>query len=622
MYKNILLNELNLEWNFDDSFTINQGDSNNYIEHLKKIDKLPLSKCCIYFSDNIWDFHEYTSLNVPRKDLKFNFIRNVDISYIDDLKSYVLIKILENNNKIQTIHRKFNEIRKLLFFLSSNNIYSVRDIRGLDITNYIYLNKHLSESSLKLLKGSIFDFLYIYSINFEDVISKEISEVLKQNNFGLYLATKEANKTPDIPEYFFDKLMKTFLFTTNNSIENNFLRQVGCMLLIISQTGLRPTDALLLKTDCIKVNKTFDNKKLYYLEYYTQKGAKHDNQLIKAFTYTNDITKLAVDVLLRITESTRKIIKTDYLYLGNINSKDKIPITAETFRKACIRYYACYNKMLDNTGNTDDIVKNKNLSPISIDAYKLRSYCKDTDDKLIFYPISKQYRVHVCTELYNKGVPLEYIKRFMAHLSDEMEGYYVRPKATTKQEDLEFSKGVILDIIKEEANPIGINSNGLVEKIKDFIRKNNFNIETDANKIANELLEKIPIRAKSGGVCIKSSMFRECSDDALTDEYYCAYGVCPNIFHFYYMANISYRQFKELINNIELSKKRNHLKQVQKETNMLKTIINKKLLPELDELKKMLSKKNSNEIINKYPDLEEIILNYNDIYKEALGWIE
>ena len=152
----------------------------------------------------------------------------------------------------------------------------------------------------------------------------------------------------------------------------------------------------------------------------------------------------------------------------------------------------------------------------------------------------------------------------------------------------------MINIVSGNTKLLGSNAKTFTEKIHEFIKKNNYNIDTDVNAIADKLLYQIPIRSKTGGVCIKSSKFRECSNDSMTNEFYCAYGVCPNIFHFYYMANISYRQSKELFENIELSKKRNHLRQAEKECNMLNTIVSQKLLPELDELISVVNQKGKN----------------------------
>ncbi|MCQ2013245.1 hypothetical protein LJE39_08735 [Clostridium butyricum] len=86
------------------------------------------------------------------------------------------------------------------------------------------------------------------------------------------------------------------------------------------------------------------------------------------------------------------------------------------------------------------------------------------------------------------------------------------------------------------------------------------------------------------------------------------------------MVNISYRQTKELIETIEVNKSRGHLKQVQKELNMLNTLLNKKLIPELDELKLMIIKKGTISIIKEYQDLIETIENIDEIYNEVESW--
>ena len=238
--------------------------------------------------------------------------------------------------------------------------------------------------------------------------------------------------------------------------------------------------------------------------------------------------------------------------------------------------------------------------------------------RTITCPGHHQYRVHCCTELYNQGVPLQYIQRFMGHLSHEMAGYYVRPKNTI-QEDLAYSTEILKDIVTGNAKLLG-GDKGLKEKIDQYITDNQLSVHNNLEEICSLLSEKIPIRQKTGGVCIKSSILRECSIDAKTNEFYCSYGVCPNIFHFYYMADISYRQAKELANSIELNKKRGHIKQVQKEQNMLKTIVTSKLKPEIIELKDMIMKKGLDSIFKEHPEVQPIIENLDIIEGEIELW--
>ena len=86
------------------------------------------------------------------------------------------------------------------------------------------------------------------------------------------------------------------------------------------------------------------------------------------------------------------------------------------------------------------------------------------------------------------------------------------------------------------------------------------------------------------------------------------------------MADVSYRQTKELAETITINQKRGLLKQVQKELNMLNTILHSKLLPELDELKAVISEKGALAILKEYPDLKDIIENLEQIDEEVITW--
>lgn len=89
-----------------------------------------------------------------------------------------------------------------------------------------------------------------------------------------------------------------------------------------------------------------------------------------------------------------------------------------------------------------------------IEADGIKSFKLQRSGKYVKYISFTQMRVHVCTELYRKGCPLEYIEKFMSHLSAEMTGYYIRPRNTV-QENLAESTKILKDIVTKEALPIG-----------------------------------------------------------------------------------------------------------------------------------------------------------------------
>lgn len=238
--------------------------------------------------------------------------------------------------------------------------------------------------------------------------------------------------------------------------------------------------------------------------------------------------------------------------------------------------------------------------------------------KYVVRPTITQFRVHVCSDLYAKGCPIEYIEKFMSHLSADMAYYYVRPQNSI-QENIEESTRVLREIVTKESLPIGADK-GLIDKIDEFIAENNMSIQKDLNDICIKLAERIPIRVKMGGVCIKSSKFRECSKDAATDEFYCAYGVCPNLYTFYYMADIAYEQIKDLCESIEINRKKGCKKQVQKNIQMVQTILRNKLVPQIHELKRIIAEKGLNYVMEKHPQITNIIVNLDSIEREIDEW--
>lgn len=612
----VSLNEIELEFIYPESYNPLNSNTNNFIETLKKIDKIPFNKGEYYYSDNFWDFSPYTTLNIPKKTLRFNFELCCD-TFRDDLKNFVLIQILKNKDKVQTIHINFGILYNFFNKAESDGFYHIQDITDDEIFDFFKQKENLKLTTQALIKTSIKKFYLYYAANFEDLLTPSRLKLFEKEDLRAFYAYKNNSKFPDIPKDYFDRFMSLCIKISQDEKETKIHRAVACMYIILSQTGLRSGECLRLEVDCLKTTSIFNGEKAYYIEYKTWKREKGNNTYSLQETYVNPLTKNAYDILIDIYKEDRKKYNLNYLYLGaGYTKKNLYPINSNTFSRTQIIFCGYLNKFFKIINLDDSLYKEISRKKISKEKSITRYY---PNAETIAAPNNHQFRVHVCTELYNKGVPLKYIEKYMAHLSHEMAGYYVRPTKKSPQEDMEFSLDTLSKIVRGETIPLG-GSASLMNKINEFIKDNNYNVATDLNEICLKLAEKIPIRQKTGGVCIKSSMLRECSKDAKTNEFYCAYGVCPNIFHFYYMVNISYRQAKELSETISINQKRGLIKQVQKEKLMLQTIITTKLQPELEELKNMIEKKGVIAILMEYPDLQEIIENKENINEEIFEW--
>jgi len=613
----VKINDIKMTYTLPNDVYLNTNETSSYLKEIIKINRLPFDKGEYYFSDDIWDFSNYVTVNITRSKLRFIYY-DISEHFKQICKSFVLVRLLENKIKTQTIHQGLTQVKRFIRFLEDQNIFYIEDVKVHHIESFLTKHSHKSIVTIRNIKFFIKDFFQFYKMNINNSISSKVINALKSNNYRLLKVHQKNNKTPLIPMDYFDSLIKYSLQIMDDSTVKLDFRAIASVIILLSQTGLRIGEILGIRVGSLKPYKIINGEIIYYLHYLTWKREKGNNVAVPAFTYVNDLTVKAYNNLLNLYSDKREKLDLDYLFMGGarMNSLKHFPIDSNSYTRIQKRFYLYLDQFIPTINLEKDIRPELSRCALKHTKGVQKLY---SEAETLTYPRTHQFRVNVCTELFNAGIPLKYISKFMAHLSTEMEGYYVRPDNENAQENAEFTLKTLQDIVSGELNLLGASS-GLMIKIKEFIKENNYNVEKDIDEICSKLSEKIPIRQKTGGLCIKSSMFRECSNDARTNKYYCAYGVCPNIFHFYYMVNLSYRQAKELEETININYKRGLLRQVQKELNMLKHIIKNKLKPEMDELKNVLDEKGTITVIQKYPDLIDIIENMEDIYKEMDKW--
>ena len=86
------------------------------------------------------------------------------------------------------------------------------------------------------------------------------------------------------------------------------------------------------------------------------------------------------------------------------------------------------------------------------------------------------------------------------------------------------------------------------------------------------------------------------------------------------MADISYRQAKDLWESVALNEKRGMRRQAEKEKNMLRTIVTKRLLPEIQDLKRMIREKGTQAVYMRHPELQAIVENMDEIERMIDVW--
>ena len=437
---------------------------------------------------------------------------------------------------------------------------------------------------------------YTYHLLFDLTIFDE-----KKTLLARIKATKEKHKTPDIPKLYFNKLLSLLIKSMRNKELEYKYRAISCIYIILSQTGLRIGEILSLEVDALDSIKLKNLDTIaYFLKYNTFKPAGKDEEYIPGDIFANELTKEAFEILVELRKGQKNSEGNNFIYLPDTKI---LPATNKTSN---CHFYSFLAELADFAQG--------NVSP-----YKELTVVKN-NDKPVFAPTTKQFRVRVCTELYERNVPLLYIKKYMSHLSDEMIGYYSRPK-TQKQEDAEYSNKLLKDLVQNEVSLLGNDSKQINANIDSFIKENNLTVEDDIDSIIKSLNGRFVIRAKRGGVCVKTSI-RECARDARTNEMFCAYDICPNLFRLYYMADVSYEDFKLTQKTFQSNKENGFKLQASKELNKLHDLCRRRLIPELEDLKKRVQTKGMQEILTNYPNLSDIILNYDGIMEEVNLWMK
>lgn len=605
----------NVPWKKSPAFTFSD-DTQAYLDAFKNaVDKIPTKDLKISFEDDVWDFNPYFN-DVQSKEYKFLF-SGLPKELAEYCKFFVLHKI-SGKTKISTTNIRYSQfasiIQNVFERTSHKNIHVVTTD---DIVNEI-TRRNAAPSTAHNLYQAAYQVYYFLTKHYKLKLPVDITVLDNESVKCKRLDKQTDTKLPDIPDAYFNAILNKALFVMRDKTEDTDMRMIAAALVFISQTGLRLGDFLALTTDRLfKKTLAQSGNETHYVHFTERKPSKPHQPLLEFDIFCNTLATEAFNLMktLRKKSELAKDNKTLFVLSKSTkaNSLNCVPHDK-------VRFRAGYRRFMYQNLPTESTTEWEGITPY---AYHPNPYGekKGTASAITLYiPDTRQYRVHLCTTLYNRGVPLVYIQKYMGHLSDYMMGYYVRPK-DTYQENIQYSEKVIREIAEDNTTPLGGNMLGqeLKENIQKFIADNGFNVHTDIEAIVKALGDRVIIRGKTGGVCIKTSLM-PCSKDARTNEMMCAYNLCPNLFHFYYMVDISYMNFQTLQETYKAMLAAGKTKAAQKELAKLKDIINRRLLPELDELDKEIAAKGFNTILDKYPSLVEIMENREEIRKEIETW--
>lgn len=617
---------------FDYSLNIDEGNSDIYTEirkhtsksiisKFKEIRYIPLSGGNIDYEDDKWDFSQYTMVKYSHSVLVFSTCSDL---FKDDLKDFILLMILNGNIKISSVYSAFTNIRFFLNYLAKSGLYSIEGIDDSDIEKFFNSIK-VSERTFIKYQTNIKKFLQYYDTEHDtEVYTPGIAQLCQRIEFNKLKALIIEKRRKAIPEEYFNKLLSKLIHIMNDNNETSFHRGMAAMLVIDSQTGLRASELSLLEANSIK-EIDIDGEKARMINYKIIKTAKGNTGYTEEITYINDISFEAYKVALEVFSENRIERKTNLLCCPK---RAALPVRPDSYiaflKKICVLNYKELNSTDTKLKETLDgiITKQKYITHFENNkATRCKQISHFSNEQEFYYPIVHQFRNTVVTGLLNRGIQLEFIRRYMGHLTEEMTSAYAESYDTKMQENLSVSETALSTIINGDAKLLGPNAEKLTNSIDKWIEQNKLNVSANFDEIIQRLEKLIPIRAKRGGYCIKGSKITNaCSVDVQTDEFMCAVGLCPNICHFYFNADESYEDYKETMTTYKFNKDNGFLKQANKEYSKARFIMMNRLAPEIFELDKEINKVGIQKILDMHPELKNVLNNLEDIKEEINGY--
>lgn len=143
--------EKTLNTNVIDDTGIAEETDESFLDIIHRIDVLPFDKIQLKYSSDFWDFTAYTTLNVEKKNLKFKF-EKCERCFRNILKDYVLLKILENKMKIQSIHNFSVIPQKFLNFCANKGFIDLNSIGNKKLKEYIQFLNDNKKAKLTIIK--------------------------------------------------------------------------------------------------------------------------------------------------------------------------------------------------------------------------------------------------------------------------------------------------------------------------------------------------------------------------------------------------------------------------------------------------------------------------------------
>lgn len=428
-----------------------------------------------HFHDDIWDFTglETTNGGASRLLLKFNHIKKKDIRTV--VKQFMAACLLKQ--KLSGVKRVLVAVNRFNTFLEDNfpNVVSLEELSPMILKTYYH---HLLTTTSSTRHGPLSRSGLFHC-------GRAIKEILLEGNVRKWKVPKECSWVLPLYTEMIEESPRTRMSEqkTKKLYSDEVIQKIirsafeeSCpitraAIIIQSQIGLRLSEILTLRSDCIKK----DAHGNYKIECWISKTKKG---IVSRLKPANDLVAEVVEKLAGHTASLRMESGLDYLFIK---------------RDPSGRIIRCQ----DNNWNRD-----------YMEPFVQRGDIRENGELI---HLSSHYFRHIfATYAHRKGMPIQSIMKMFDHESLVMTGVYTH----ITQED---TRAKFAEVFSEGSIIAGIMADKIQERLKN---DNPFQGRAEREIIA--IMNAMRIHVTASGICFHHPVRRDiCADDGD-----CL--VCPN----------------------------------------------------------------------------------------------
>ena len=614
-------------WSFLDALTetepvrkimLMQSRGEALIAELKRCPDIDFGSFKIDFNADDWDFTKITSLNVEPSALRFHFDRG---AMTDELKLYVITSIMWRRAKVQTIKGKFLTIERAVdvLGLAPENVRLLTKER---VEGYLMsLRSRLAPATLGQCAANLRGLLDFHERLFGRIVDPDTIAHLADTASRCAAIAAAAEGYPRIPPEYEEQLIDVAEAVMRDRAADPTDGITAAAMLILHELAFRSGELRGLEAYSIEVIEgAAGMPDIAYLTFKTYKGEPGNGAYRLRRTVLSPRALEAYLFLEAACEDRRRTLGVRTLIAypqqrATFCSGNSLVLHIRSFLVKHSREIPCINTSALFPELPTMVVHEavKRTSAVNM----LSSLGVGAGDTLV-YVTPHMFRVSFATRLYEAGYDLSVISQFMNHISPDVSIGYIRSEREIEREASEL---VYRALLMDEAELLGPHGEEFTALVKGHAEHLKGTVCASDEELIAACSERYPLRLKVGYVCTKCGNVRKCPSDSDTDEVFCAFGVCQNQHHMYFMVDVHLEAVRFHMRLVEENRRRGHAKAADNELRKARNVIEGTVLPELESLAEQVSRHGEDHVIERHPHLLGIISARSVIEKEVRSWL-